>query len=279
MNDTSSRGGLGPRGREALIPTSPGTSPFDAIRRTRPDGGEYWSARDLMPLLGYSKWERFVGAIERAEVTATNQGQEHTISRLREMVPQGGAERIDYQLSRFGAYLVAMNGDPRKPEVAAAQAYFAIRARQAEIAPPAFDPATLTRTEILVMALNAETERMALEAKNAELEPKAEAYENFLDATGHYSVGAVAKMLGTSQNRLFRDLRNAGVLIAKGAMRNTPYQQYMRYFVVKAHEYERSNGDPGCSYTTYVQPAGIDFIRRKLDLPSIDPQLPMGGAA
>ena len=98
-------------------------------------------------------------------------------------------------------------------------------------------------------------------------------------AMNNTSVGAVAKMLGTSQNRLFRDLRNAGVLIAKGAMRNTPYQQYMRYFVVKAHEYERSNGDPGCSYTTYVQPAGIDFIRRKLHLPSIDPQLPMGGAA
>lgn len=46
----------------------------------------------------------------------------------------------------------------------------------------------------------------------------------------------------------------------------------MRHFVVKAREYERSDGDFGTSYTTYVQPSGIDFIRRKLGLPSIDPQ-------
>ena len=104
-----------------------------------------------------------------------------------------------------------------------------------------------------------------------------------MDTTGKFGVGAVAKMLGMSQNKLFRELRNNGVLISKGSMRNTPYQQYMRYFEVRAHEYERSNGEPGCSYTTYVQPSGIDFIRRKLDLPTIDP-LPLtldvtGGAA
>lgn len=99
--------------------TPAGQSPFDAICRISEVGAEYWSARDLMPLLGYEKWERFAGAIERAEMTATNQGAETTISRIREMVAQGGAERIDYRLSRFGAYLVAMNGDPRKPEVAA----------------------------------------------------------------------------------------------------------------------------------------------------------------
>ena len=38
----------------------------------------------------------------------------------------------DYFISRFGAYLFAMNGDPRKPEVAAAQAYFAVQTRRAE---------------------------------------------------------------------------------------------------------------------------------------------------
>lgn len=139
-----------------------------------------------------------------------------------------------------------------------------------------FDPATLTRQEILLIALNAETERLALEAENKQLAPKAEAYESFLDTTGKYGVGAVAKMLGTSQNKLYRDLRNAGVLIPKGSMRNTPYQKYMHHFEVRAHEYERSNGEPGCSYTTYVQPSGIDFIRRRLGLPSIDPQLPVG---
>lgn len=110
-----------------------------------------------------------------------------------------------------------------------------------------------------------------LDGRVKELTPKAEAYDHFLEATGKYSVGAVAKMLGTSQNRLFRDLRNAGVLIAKGSMRNTPYQQYMHHFEVKAHEYERNSGESGCSYTTYVQPSGIDFIRRKLGLSVVGP--------
>lgn len=140
---------------------------------------------------------------------------------------------------------------------------------------PHIDGGSITRLELIEIARNAEIERLALEAKNAELEPKAEAYDQFLDATGKYGVGAVAKMLGTSQNKLFRDLRNAGVFIAKGSMRNTPYQSYMHHFDVIPHEYERSNGEIGCSYTTYVQPSGIDFIRRKLQLPSIDPLSPV----
>ncbi|MCG7610385.1 phage regulatory protein/antirepressor Ant [Mycobacterium sp. CnD-18-1] len=139
------------------------------------------------------------------------------------------------------------------------------------------DGNSITRMELIEIARNAEMERLALEAENRELAPKAEAFDTFLDATGKFGVGAVAKMLGKSQNWLFRELRNRGVFIAKGSMRNTPYQQYMHHFEVKAHEYERSNGEIGCSYTTYVQPSGIDFIRRKLDLPTIDP-LPMGGA-
>lgn len=133
------------------------------------------------------------------------------------------------------------------------------------------DGASLTRMDLIQIAMNAETERLALETENKELSPKAEAYEAFMDSTGQYSVGSVAKMLGHSQNWLFRELRNNGVFIAKGHMRNTPYQCYMHHFVVKAHDFERSNGDVGSSYTTYVQPSGIDFLRRKLGLPTIDP--------
>ena len=133
------------------------------------------------------------------------------------------------------------------------------------------DVSQITRLEIAQMLVNAETERLALEAKNKQLEPKADAYDAFLDATGSYAMGTVAKMLGVGANRLFMELRNRGVLISKGAMRNTPYQRYMRYFVVKAHHFEKRDGDVGVSYTTYVQPSGIDFIRRRLELPTIDP--------
>lgn len=246
-------------------------SPFDAIRRTRPDGSEFWSARDLMPLLDYDSYRRFADAIARARFAAEVQG--HNITDLfADAVKKssGGRPAEDVELARFACYLVAMNGDPRKPAVAAAQSYFAIRTREAETR-PAFDPNQLTRSEILRIALNAEEERLALEAKNHELAPKAEAYDDFLDATGKYGVGAVAKMLGTSQIKLFRDLRNAGVFIGKGAMRNTPYQQYMRHFEVLPHSFERSDGSQGTSYTTYVQPSGIAFIQRKLGLLAIDP--------
>ncbi|WP_280320180.1 hypothetical protein [Nocardia wallacei] len=116
-----------------------GGSPFDRIKRTRPDGSEYWSARELMPLMGYSKWEHFEVPIKRAMKAAENQridlashfpGSRNPV----ESGKGGNHTRADYELSRLAAYLVAMNGDPNKPEVAAAQAYFAIRTREAEAA-------------------------------------------------------------------------------------------------------------------------------------------------
>lgn len=183
-------------------------------------------------------------------------------------------------VSESGMYEVVIRSD--KPEAGNFRRWItgevlpAIRKTGSYSTAPTFDPASLTRAEILTMALNAENERLALEAENKVLTPKAEAYDSFLDATGKYAVGAVAQMLGTSQNKLFRELRNRHVFIASGSRRNTPYQQYAHHFEVIPHEFERSNGEMGCSYTTYVQPSGIDFIRRKLGLPTIDP-LPMNG--
>lgn len=99
-------------------------SPFDQIKRAD-ERGEYWSARDLMPLMGYPAWREFSAAIDRAKTAASNQGL--IVDDLFGVDPQktNGRPRADYRLSRMAAYLVAMNGDPRKPEVAAAQAYFA----------------------------------------------------------------------------------------------------------------------------------------------------------
>lgn len=107
-------------------------SPFDSIRQIDAGGIEFWSARDLMPLLGYDRWENLSSAIERAMLTASNQGQ--PIENLFRDVTKKGAGRPqqDYALTRYAAYLVAMNGDPRKPEVATAQGYFAFQTRVAE---------------------------------------------------------------------------------------------------------------------------------------------------
>lgn len=126
--------------------------------------------------------------------------------------------------------------------------------------------AELTKSDLARMVLESEAEKEALEAQAKIDTPKAEAYDTFIGSDGTYSVGNVAKMLGTSQNKLFTELRNHGVLIGKGHMRNTPYQQYMHHFTVKAYSYTRSDGNEGTSYTTRVQPSGVDFIRKKLDV-------------
>lgn len=124
----------------ALTPFS-GESPFDQIREVRDDGTEFWSARKLMPHMGYDKWQNFQTALERAKLAAQNSGMD--VNSLFTVVSKnsGGRPQEDYELARFAAYLVALNGDPRKPETAAGQSYFVIRARQAETRPQ-LDPST-----------------------------------------------------------------------------------------------------------------------------------------
>lgn len=116
---------LEPKMTDIVVPTN---SPFDAIRQVREDGTEYWSARDLMPLLGYNKWQAFDTAIERAitSAKAQNASVEGNFTGAGKVSGERGPAQKDYHLSRFASYLVAMNGDPRKEEVAAAQAYFAV---------------------------------------------------------------------------------------------------------------------------------------------------------
>jgi hypothetical protein len=114
-------------------------NPFDALRRTRPDTGEFWSARELAPLLGYDTWRNFSESIERARTACDNSGQDsrdHIVGASKMITVGKGAERevLDYHLTRYAAYLVAMNGDARKDEVAQAQTYFAVQTRRAEVA-------------------------------------------------------------------------------------------------------------------------------------------------
>lgn len=113
----------------------PQSSPFDQIRRLKPDGSEFWSARDLMPLLGYPKWQQFEEAIERAQAGCQNSGQDAQKHFLGLTLKNQGRGRPsqDYHLTRYGAYMVALNGDPRKQEVAAAQTYFAVQTRKQEV--------------------------------------------------------------------------------------------------------------------------------------------------
>ena len=114
-----------------------GGKSFEELRRTNQHGAEYWSARDLQPLLGYTQWRRFEQAVERAITSCEASGNDptHHFAGAGKMVDLGsGSQREvdDYQLSRFACYLIAQNGDPRKPEIAQAQKYFAGQARRQE---------------------------------------------------------------------------------------------------------------------------------------------------
>ena len=111
---------------------------FELIKRINPYGAEYWSARDLAPLLGYTQWRRFEGAVKRAMTSAEQVGAvvDDHFAKAGKMVPLGsGAQRevTDYLISRMGAYLIAQNGDPSKREIAEAQAYFAVSTRKNEL--------------------------------------------------------------------------------------------------------------------------------------------------
>lgn len=128
-----------------------GGKTFEDLKQTNNHGAEYWSARDLQSLLGYSQWRRFEQAIERAKTSCKESGNspDHHFAGAGKPITGGkGAVQLvdDYHLSRFACYLIAQNGDPRKPEIAQAQKYFAVQTRRQEISDQA--AADLERLEL-----------------------------------------------------------------------------------------------------------------------------------
>lgn len=112
---------------------------FDMAAQIHEESGvEFWYARDLMPLLGYERWNNFENTILRAIDSCISSGinESDHFREAAKMVPLGsGSVRSvkDYMLTRYACYLIAQNGDPRKEEIAFAQGYFAIQTRKQEL--------------------------------------------------------------------------------------------------------------------------------------------------
>ena len=102
------------------------------------DGVEYWLARELQLLLGYSDWRNFLNAVEKSKESCKTTGEavlDHFVDVTKMVKIGSGAERKqdDIMLTRYACYLIAQNGDPKKEQIAFAQSYFAIQTRKQEL--------------------------------------------------------------------------------------------------------------------------------------------------
>ena len=110
---------------------------FESLKHTSEDS-EFWYARELQLVLGYSRWENFESAIRKAIAACEGSGQSsedhfHHVTKMVKIGSNAQRSTHDYQLSRYACYLIVQNGDSRKAVIANGQTYFAIQTRRQEL--------------------------------------------------------------------------------------------------------------------------------------------------
>ena len=114
------------------------TDTFEGHAQQTETGVEYWLARDIQHLLGYTEWRNFALVISKAQTACELSGHlppDHFVDVNKTIaMPKGASKDVpDIMLTRYACYLIAQNGDPRKAEIAFAQTYFAVQTRKAEL--------------------------------------------------------------------------------------------------------------------------------------------------
>jgi len=252
-----------------------GSSPFDAIRKVDDQGNEWWSARELMETMNYAKWSNFKTAIHKAASSAENRGGDH-IAASGKMVQLGsGSQREieDYRLTRFGAYLVVMNGDPRQNKlIGDAQTYFATKTREAEVMNPQSlditDPGSIVKLaeQWLETAKAYEMER----ERRLELEGPAAQQEFFRSGESKQLIGDVANRFKAYAADRYPHVKvyhkdvwdhagRLGIIIRGGTVRNNqPTARAIEAGWATASEtvYERKSGGHGRSVSPRLTTKG-----------------------
>ena len=158
---------------------------FEDIKHIDENGNEFWYARELMPLLEYSKWENFNSVIQKSVLSYNNSNNDDSywLPEVRKPIITGkGKEEYikDYKLSRYICYLIVQNANPRKKMVALGQTYFAIQTRRQEL------------SEKKYSSLSEDEKRL---------------YQINLTRTGNYSLNIAAKNAGVKN---FDRFHNSG---------------------------------------------------------------------
>ncbi len=245
--------------------------------------GEYWSARDLMPYADYADWRNWNDAINKA-MTAFRGLGEDTRGHFSVLAPKstGGRPRADFRLSRRACYLVFMNGDPSKPAIAAAQNYFAVKTRQAEVMEqqaPAKMPTLQEALRGWADEVDAR-EKAELAAREAEMEaallrPPAEAWENLVDTGQDYDVATAASILNrdpaisTGRNRLFQWMLDSGMLYRRAGGQLVPYAAHTEHLRLKPQsrpDYEASDSRARKEAHAQVRVTvrGLEWIQQRM---------------
>ena len=120
---------------------------FEDIKHVDEEGNEYWYARELMPLLEYTEWRKFKGAINKAIINCKSSNYnvlDHFVGADKMVYIGSNTKRRiqDYKLSRYAGYLIVLNCDPRKEVIALAKTYFAIQTRKQELSEKEYNELT-----------------------------------------------------------------------------------------------------------------------------------------